>query len=201
MKLWRTPIAILLLALAATCFAQASGPDGSAGISSSPTIKRPRNAEDLLRRLLALIKDTKSVDQLTPEHVSNAIGEHLAEIALKPGTFFVEQNIATGWQWSMESKVFNGSVMSLDFSFEHDIDRDLLSIEPLCTMDFDKFSAQLVSSGYRRKTTQRSGRMMAEFVFEKSDTPSRIVIDTEATTNQPTSQPRDCVRRVQIVRR
>ncbi len=115
--------------------------------SASPRL----NAEQVLTRLLGVIRDSKSTREITSEHLGREMGvEFLTE---EPGYHVFGEELAPGWGYGVELYDSVTPVRShrLLFSFNGDPGADP-GVAGLCKPDFGQFTAELEQMGFVRNS-------------------------------------------------
>jgi hypothetical protein len=126
-----------------------------------PPVQPKLTAEQVLTRLLELIRTTKSIEDFTPEHLSNVIGVEFKNIS--PGYYGFGEQITAAWFYGMELNEGSSTGRSrFYFSFNSNpaTSPDMTSI---CQVDFDQFTTALEKMGFKRQRSfGEHGRFMSD---------------------------------------
>ncbi|MEH6421397.1 hypothetical protein [Pseudomonas sp. CGJS7] len=112
-------------------------------LAKTPTL----NAEQALTRLLSLIRDTRSAEELSPERLAAAFGVKISQY--EPGYWAFGEALSPRWSYSIElrEKIKIGSRFNFSFNSAAGASPP---IDELCALDYAGFTAQLESMGFVR---------------------------------------------------
>lgn len=121
---------------------------GSAGQGAAPV--QPRlDAEQVLTRLLELIRSSESIKDFTPAYLSKAMGVEFA--TYRPGYHAFGEQVTPVWWYSLEmhddlkASGIEGPRFDFSFGSAPGADPDMTEI---CQVDFERFKAELESIGF-----------------------------------------------------
>ena len=120
-------------------------------LSGAPKLR----AEQLLARLLNLIRNSKSIREFTPEYLSRTMG--VAFVTYEPGYHAFGEELTSEWGYGMEMRddVTTARIKQFDFSFNSGPGMPP-SMASLCGLDFDQFTAELEAMGFTRSSSYDS---------------------------------------------
>lgn len=112
-------------------------------------------AEQLLRRLLDLIRNSKSIREFTPEYLSRTMGVDF--VTYEPGYHAFGEELTSKWGYGMEMRndITTARIKQFDFSFNSGPGMPP-SMSSLCEFDFDQFTAELEAMGFTRSSSYDS---------------------------------------------
>jgi len=155
----------------------------------------PLNAEQLLLRLLDLIKATTSTRELTAERVSAAMQAPAQSFG--PGHFGYGGALTPEWGYGLEVKQAGAADARLDLNFIDTSSDRKASASQICQVDFSRFASALDAAGFKRETVRgEHGRV----IHERFDRPQlSIKVDTmPENPNALGDASRACVRLVTV---
>lgn len=165
--------------------------------TSSHTASQSQNptAEFLLLRLIDLIKQSKSVHDLTPDAVS--------AVMQQPVTFFTPDRfgyrglLTADWRFTLDVKTVKSVTERLDLDF---IDRTPNRSAPateICQIDFDRFAAEMAKAGFSRTTINGEHGIV---VYDRFDRPNlSIKVSTRGEAAEPPQKAQhSCVQLVTV---
>lgn len=114
----------------------------------SAAINPRLNAEQVLLRLLELIRSSKSAADFTQEKLSKVMGIEMPSHA--PGEYGSGEQITPDWWYGMEMRVKPRTGARFNFSFDSAPGTDP-PMTDICQVDFDQFTAALEAMGFARQ--------------------------------------------------
>ena len=143
---------------------------GEAG-DDSGSIHPRLDAEQVLLRLLELIRSSKSVEDFTQEHMKKIMGVDFPIHA--PGRYGFGEQLTSDWWYGMEmrNKVTHGARFSFSFNSTPGSSPPMTDI---CQVDFDRFTAELEVMGFAR---QRYHGEHGRFIMDWFDHPGGMRIE------------------------
>ncbi|MBN5142666.1 hypothetical protein JY471_09015 [Stenotrophomonas maltophilia] len=150
------------------------GTDTMAPAVSETTSPSPLNAEQLLLRLLDLIKATTSTRELTAELLSAAM-QAPAQV-FGPGHFGYGGTLTPEWGYGLEVQRAGTADARLDLNFMDTSSDRKASAAAICQVDFNHFASALDAAGFKRETVRgEHGRV----IYDRFDRPQlSIKVDT-----------------------
>lgn len=112
----------------------------------------PLNAEQLLLRLLDLIKATTSTRELTAERLSAAM-QAPAQV-FGPGHFGHGGTLTPEWGYGLEVQRAGTADARLDLNFMDTSSDRKASAAAICQVDFNHFASALDAAGFKRETVR-----------------------------------------------
>ncbi|WP_147653811.1 hypothetical protein [Vulcaniibacterium gelatinicum] len=140
-----------------------SAPSDSAAGGGAPI--RPRlTAEQALTRLLELIRTSRTLNDFTPERVSQVMGVEVEFARDGSGGFGFGERITPDW---VQNFGMDGHRRFFEFSFDA-VDPDASpDMTDICQFDFDRFSSELEAMGFSKKPYYAEHGRLLEYTFER----------------------------------
>lgn len=120
--------------------------------------------EEMGRRFLMLIEETKSFDELTLENVERTMGIQLERIPDEDTRSFKIELPESGWRYGIR---YHRDVQlpitdNVTYHF-HNFTDDRADMEPVCGLDFDAYYAELKRMGFKDEPGQyeKTGMLLA----------------------------------------
>lgn len=152
-------------------------------------------AEQLLLRLLDLIKSTNSADELTMERVSAAMQQ--PALTFGPGHFGYGDRLTPEWGFGLEVNKAGAPESFLDLNFIDTTPEKRAGATDICKIDFDQFASELAAAGFIRETVWGEHGRVSYYHFSRPSLSIRVVTIGEDST--PLDKiTHDCVRRVTV---
>lgn len=152
-------------------------------------------AEQLLLRLLDLIKTTRSSDELTIERVSMAM-QHPAQ-TFSPGHFGYGGKLTPEWSYWLEVKEAGSTGIRLDLDFIDTTPEQSAAATNICHIDFLRFSSELKAAGFVHETYYGEHGRIAYEQFKRNDL--GIIVDNIGEASVPADKSmHTCVRHVTV---
>jgi hypothetical protein len=153
------------------------------------------SADQLLLRLLDLIKDTTSTRELTLERVSQAMQAPAQRFG--PGHFGYGGTLTPEWSYGLEIKKAGAADARLDLNFIDTTADRKANASSICQVDFDQFASGLQAAGFKRETIRGEHGRVIHDRFDRPDL--TIKVDTMAEDSTPSGKPAHaCVRLVTV---
>lgn len=169
----RRLVVLLLAAAASACAASpppaatpsASSQETSAMTASTAPPAAPRlNAEQTLRRLLDLVRDTRTVADIDAAGLSKAFG---VDFATAEGRLGYSERVAAGWWSSIELDPSAASGPRLEVAFRPEAPGTYPPLTDICALDYDRFAAGLTAMGLSHRTYRGEHNRMIHESFER----------------------------------
>lgn len=128
-------------------------------------------AEFLLLRVIKLIEQSESVQDLTPDRVSAAMQQ--------PATFFSPDRfgyrgaLTSDWDYTLEIEDTKSNGRRMDLEFVDATPGRTASAREICQFDFDEFSSRLERIGFARTTIHGEHGIV---VFDRFDRPELSIL-------------------------
>lgn len=153
---------------------------GKAG-QDSTSVQPKLNAEQVLLRLLELIRSSKSVEGFTQEQMKKIMGVDFPAHA--PGRYGFGEQLTSDWWYGMEmrEKATRGARFSFSFDSAPGSSPPMTDI---CQIDFDRFTSELEAMGFTR---QRYYGEHGRFIKDWFDRPGgmRVEVYPRGEANEP----------------
>ncbi|QWP76674.1 hypothetical protein J5226_24370 [Lysobacter sp. K5869] len=159
--------------------------------AAAPPAAAPRlDAEQVLTRLLGLIRETERVEQFTPQRLSAAFGVDFR--VYEPGYWGYGERLSPRWTYGMEMR--EKIAVGPRFAFSFNAAAENAPAEEICAIDYRRFAAELEAMGFRREA--RHGEHGA-FLADWFDRPGmRVIVKQQRLASGDDA--RACVRDVSI---
>ena len=152
-------------------------------------------AEFLLLRLIDLIKQSTSVQHLTPDRVS--------AVMQRPVTFFTQGRfgyrgtLTSDWDYTLEIEVTKSNGTRLDLEFIDATPRRLATATEICQIDFDRFASELANAGFSRITINGEHGIVVYDRFDRPNLSIKVSTRNAAPTPLETTK-QSCVQLLTI---
>lgn len=132
------------------------------------------SADQLLLRLIELVKSTTSTRELTEERVSQAMQAPVQRFG--PDHFGYGGALTPEWGYGLEIKKAGAAGARLDLNFIDTTASGKAAATAICQVDFDQFASSLQAAGFKRETIRgEHGRV----IYERFSRPQlSIKVDT-----------------------
>lgn len=152
-------------------------------------------AEQLLLRLLDLIKSTRSTSELTIERLSVAMQQ--PALTFGPGHFGYGGRLTPEWGFGLEVKRAGSPDARLDFEFINATPESDMAATDICQVDFERFASELTAAGFTRETVWGEHGRVSYYGFDRPD--MNITVDTRGEASVPPEKvSHQCVRLVTV---
>ncbi|MEH6421399.1 hypothetical protein [Pseudomonas sp. CGJS7] len=162
--------------------------------ASAPANAPKLDAEQVLDRLLTLIRESERVEQFTAQRLSSAFGVTFS--VFEPGYWGFGEQLSPQWSYGMEmrDKTAIGSRFSFSFNAAPGATPPL---EEICRIDYARFASALEAMGFKREPYYgEHGRFINDW-FERPG--MRIAVYPLGEADAPGEKAsRVCVKEVQI---
>lgn len=169
---------------------------GGAG-QDSVTITPKLSAEQMLLRLLELIRSSKSVVDFTPEHLEKTMGVPIEYARDGSGRYGFGEAVTAEWNhgFAADMKPRTGARFSFNFTSAPGTDPPMTDI---CQLDFDKFTADLEAMSFNRQRYYgEHGRFINDW-FERGNMRVEVYPEGEYVWTPERGGGRACVKMVLI---
>lgn len=122
---------------------------GNAGQNTAPI--QPRlAAEQVLTKLLGLIRNSKSIKDFTPEYLSKMMGVEF--VTYSPGDHQYGEQVTPDWWYTMQmdESVTTQNISRFEFRFSSELGTSP-DMTDICQIDFENFASELESMGFTRE--------------------------------------------------
>ena len=161
------------------------------------SIQSKLSAEQILLRLLELIRESDSVEDFTPEHLSRTMGVEIEYARDGSGRYGFGESVTTEWTHGFEADMKTKSGARFSFSFDS-APGSSPPMTDICQVDFDRFTAELEAMGFTR---QRYYGEHGRFIMDWFARPGgmRVEVYPRGEANEPVEKIRHrCVKMVLI---
>jgi hypothetical protein len=114
------------------------------------SIQPKLSAGQILLRLLELIRESDSVEDFTPEHLSRTMGVEIEYARDGSGRYGFGEAVTTEWNHGFEADLKTKSGARFSFSFDS-APGSSPPMTDICQVDFDRFTAELEAMGFTRQ--------------------------------------------------
>jgi hypothetical protein len=170
----------------------------------SSDLKPNLNAEQALQGVLMLIRNHKQVSEFTPERLSQIFHTSVPYANDDPNRYGFGESLSSDWSYNFDvnkkTRDLEGKEWSkFNFTFTPNNPDAYPNINSICAMNFDKFTAELESMGFKREHYYgEHGRWIYD---EFSNTAMRINVYLEGEAQADINadkRPRACVKMIEI---
>jgi hypothetical protein len=160
--------------------------------TAAPIDPPVRSADDLLRRLLDLLRDSRDIADLSRARVRRAFE---VDFELDEGRLGFGERLCRDWWSSIELDPDGALGPSFELAFRPDCAGTFPSAAGICAMDYDAFAAALKAMGFEHESLLgENGRVVHEN-FDRDGL--SVIVHTRGEADEPAGK-RDhaCVMRV-----
>lgn len=155
------------------------------------------SAEQMLLRLLELIRSSKSAADFTPEHLEKIMGVPIEYARDGSGRYGFGEAVTTHWNHGFEADMNPATGARFNFGFGSAPGNDPPMTE-ICQVDFDQFTAALEAMGFKRqKHYGEHGRFINDW-FERGNMRVEVYPEGEFVWTPEKGGGRACVKMVLI---
>lgn len=173
-----------------------SAKESPAITSSAPSQSfSPRlDAERSLLRLLDLIRDSRTIRDITAERLQQIFGVAFASDA---GRLGFGERLTGDWWSSFEFDPASTDGPRFEFSFRPDPPGTYPPLSDICKVDFDRFAAELQTMGFKRETYRGEHNRVIHDLFQREGL--TVTVHTRGEADDPPEKiTHACVRMVLI---
>lgn len=124
-------------------------------------------AELLLARLVDLIKQSRSIQDFTPERVSAAMQQPVTYFT--PDRFGYRGLLTRDWRFTLDVRTADTVTERLDLDFIDRTPNRSASATDICQIDFDRFASEMANAGFSRTTINGEHGIVVYDRFDRSD--------------------------------
>ena len=133
--------------------------------AAAPQVFSPRlDAEQSLLRLLELIRSSKTVQDITAARLQQTFD---VEFTAASGRFGFGEHLTRDWWSSFELDPTHPYGARFEFSFRPDPPGTYPPLTEICSIDFDRFAAQLQVMGFSRETYRAEHNRVIHDLFQR----------------------------------
>lgn len=152
------------------------------------------DAEAVTRKVLELIKASKTIADFTPEKISEVTG-----VEMKPydaNSHSATEIVTSDWRYvfDMSKATVNGPQFMFGF-FPAEPGRSPPSSD-ICKMSLSRFSSELEGAGFSRETTYGEHGMIVNYLFNRNGLTARV--STIGNPDAPDMDSKECIHLVVI---
>lgn len=152
------------------------------------------DAEQSLRRLLDLIRSSRSVSDITAERLREVFGVSFSEASGRHG--FAER-LTRDWWSSFELDPNSAYGPRFEFAFRPDPPNANPAASAICALDYKAFAAELEAMGFRHETYRAEHNRIIHEQFERPGMTVQVYTRGEAET-PPEKTAHACVQMVLV---
>lgn len=152
------------------------------------------DAEQSLLRLLDLIRDSKTIQDITAERLQQTFG---VAFAADSGRLGFGERLTKDWWSSFELDPASTYGARFEFSFRPDPPGTYPPLSDICAIDFDRFAAELVKQGFTRETYRGEHNRVIHDLFQRAGLTVTVYTRGEAD-NPPDKITHACVQMVLV---
>jgi hypothetical protein len=153
------------------------------------------SAENVLSKVLDIIRNSRSIEDFTPEKISEVMGVGMT--TYDQTRFGAGAALTPDWWYTLEMDSATIRGPQFMFGFHPDNPRKSPPATDICRMDFERFSSELEGMGLKKQTNYGEHGRIVDYKFES---PHLLVsVGTEGEDNAPPEKAaHQCVRTVTI---
>lgn len=122
------------------------------------------DAEQSLLRLLDLIRDIKTIQDIDAERLQKTFG---VAFAADSGRLGFGERLTGDWWSSFEFDPANSYGPRFEFTFRPDPPGTYPPLSDVCKVDFDRFAAELTKMGFSRETYRAEHNRVIHDLFQR----------------------------------
>lgn len=148
--------------------------------SAAPIDPPTLTAEALLQRLLALVSDSKGIEDFNPRRIRRAFE---VEFFVDEGRLGFGERLCRDWWSSLELDPDGAYGPSFELAFRPDRTGTYPPATEICALDYDSFAAELTAMGFEHETCYgEHGRVIHE-TFERNGV--TLTVYTRGEADEP----------------
>lgn len=124
-------------------------------------------AELLLLRLVDLIKQSRSIQDFTPERVSAVMQQPVTYFT--PDRFGYRGSLTRDWRFTLDVRTTDSVTERLDLDFIDRTPNRSASATDICQIDFDRFASEMANAGFSRTTINGEHGIVVYDRFDRPD--------------------------------
>ncbi len=132
--------------------------------TASQALSPRLDAEQSLLRLLDLIRDSKTIQDITAERLQQTFG---VAFAADSGRLGFGERLTGDWWSSFELDPGNTYGPRFEFTFRPDPPGTYPPLSHICKIDFDRFAAELTKMGFSRETYRAEHNRVIHDLFQR----------------------------------
>lgn len=134
-------------------------------VHADPSNSGPRTAQDVLQRVLELIRTSASIASFTAGHVSQAMGQQMKHRDDGSGRFGASGEVTRDWNYVFGVNKTEAKGAWFELLFVPDPPDASPSMSDVCQIDFEAFATHLEKMGFtRQRNLVEDGRWMSEIL-------------------------------------
>ena len=151
-------------------------PTATASQALSPRL----DAEQSLLRLLDLIRESRTIRDITAERLQQTFGVAFASDA---GRLGFGERLTGDWWSSFEFDPANTYGPRFEFTFRPDPPGTYPPLGDICKVDFDRFAAELQTMGFKRETYRGEHNRVIHDLFQREGL--TVTVHTRGEADDP----------------
>ncbi|HEY9133693.1 MAG TPA: hypothetical protein VIM98_18220 [Dyella sp.] len=152
-------------------------------------------AQQALQRLLDMLRQSKSIEDFTPEFIGHGMGVKVT--AVDGETYGYGARLSKTWGWGISRENSSVTGPRIDFGFSSLPGSDAPATE-VCQLDYDTFTAELEAMGFARKPSYGKQGLILQENFDRPHLHIEVLSQAEHSHTQDGVENRACVKSVII---
>jgi len=152
-------------------------------------------AQQALQRLLDMLRQSKSIEDFTPEFIGHGMGVKVTVVDNE--TYGYGAKLSKDWGWGISRQNSRVTGPRIDFGFSSTPASGVPATE-VCQFDYAKFTAELEAIGFARKPSYGKQGLIVQENFDRPDLHIEVVSQAEHPHTQDGVENRACVKSVII---
>lgn len=147
-------------------------------------LQTPPNAADIGRRVLALVENIRSRDDIAPERIEQLTGIKVEFNPDDRNEYGFSGQLTDDWAYNLVSlPEGNGEKPSrIMFSFD-DESRSNADMAPICALDFEDYATKLKAAGYASNPAHGKHERILYWDFARDDVSVQVYVRGENDAN------------------
>lgn len=147
-------------------------------------LQTPPNAADISRRVLALVENIRSRDDIAPERIEQLTGIKVEFNPDDNNEYGFSGQLTDDWAYNLVSlpEATGEKPSRIMFSFD-DESRSNADMAPICALDFDAYAATLKAAGYASNPAHGKHERILYWDFARDDVNVQVYVRGENDAN------------------
>ncbi|BDU21717.1 hypothetical protein [Dyella sp. GSA-30] len=164
--------------------------------STEHSAVQPRlTADQALQRLIDLLRDSKSINDFTPEFIGKGMGVDIKVV--DADTYGFGEKLDADWGWGIQRQNVASLGPRVDFGFSAKPGTEPAATA-ICGIDAARFGSELESIGFTRTPAYAARGRIAHFNFDRDSLHVEVLPQAEFPQNRSDGENRACVKTVLI---
>lgn len=183
----------------AMAFSPTSNSDKEKTVMTTPVKSDPAQsaitAKEALQRLLGLLRESKSIQDFTPDFIGKGMGVKVTVV--DQDTYGYGAKLSRDWGWGITRQHSRVTGPRIDFGFSSDPGSNPQATE-ICEIDYTRFTSELEAIGFARKANHGQHGIVLSEDFDRPNLHVQVLAQAEHPQTQDGVVNRSCVKTVII---